>query len=55
MTSIPALDAAVMTQISQLALEQGIEVTNIDSGTDPQLKQVPFVCDRQHSCGQEGS
>ncbi len=37
-----ALDAAVMTQISQLALEQGIEVTNIDSGTDPQLKQVPL-------------
>ena len=34
--------SAVMTQISWLALEQGIEVTNIDSGTDPQLEQVPL-------------
>ena len=36
-----ATDAKVLHQVSQQALDQGVTVVNIDSGTDPQPEQVP--------------
>ena len=36
-----ATDAKVLADVSQQALDQGVTVVNIDSGTDPQPKQVP--------------
>jgi ribose transport system substrate-binding protein len=38
-----ATDAKVLHQVSDQALEQGLVVVNIDSGTNPQPKQVPVV------------
>jgi len=38
-----ATDAKVLHQVSNQALEQGLVVVNIDSGTNPQPKQVPVV------------
>jgi ribose transport system substrate-binding protein len=38
-----ATDARVLSQVSQQALEQGLTVVNIDSGTDPQPEEVPVV------------
>ena len=38
-----ATDAKVLNQVTQSALDQGLTVVNIDSGTDPQPKQVPVV------------
>ncbi len=38
-----ATDAKVLADVSQNALDQGVTVVNIDSGTDPQPKQVPVV------------
>lgn len=38
-----ATDAKVLNQVTQNALDQGLTVVNIDSGTDPQPKQVPVV------------
>ena len=38
-----ATDAKVLNQVSQSALDQGLTVVNIDSGTDPQPEQVPVV------------
>ncbi len=38
-----ATDAKVLADVSQSALDQGLTVVNIDSGTDPQPKQVPVV------------
>jgi ribose transport system substrate-binding protein len=36
-----ATDAKVLSDVSQQALDQGVTVVNIDSGTDPQPQQVP--------------
>lgn len=36
-----ATDAQVLSDVSQSALDQGLTVTNIDSGTDPQPDEVP--------------
>jgi ribose transport system substrate-binding protein len=36
-----ATDAKVLADVSQQALDQGVSVVNIDSGTDPQPEQVP--------------
>jgi ribose transport system substrate-binding protein len=36
-----ATDAKVLADVSQQALDQGVTVVNIDSGTDPQPEQVP--------------
>ncbi len=36
-----ATDAQVLADVSRNALEQGLVVTNIDSGTDPQPDEVP--------------
>lgn len=38
-----ATDAKVLADVSQNALDQGLTVVNIDSGTDPQPEQVPVV------------
>src|SRR5215218_5807790 len=38
-----ATDAKVLYQVTKQALDQGLVVVNIDSGTDPQPKQVPVV------------
>ena len=38
-----ATDAKVLSQVTQLALDQGIPVVNIDSGTDPQPESVPVL------------
>ena len=38
-----ATDAKVLADVSQTALDQGLTVVNIDSGTDPQPSQVPVV------------
>jgi ribose transport system substrate-binding protein len=38
-----ATDAKVLYQVTNQALDQGIVVVNIDSGTEPQPKQVPVV------------
>lgn len=37
-----ATDAKALVQVSKEAMDQGIPVANIDSGTDPQPKQVPL-------------
>ena len=37
-----ATDAAVLSQVTQLALDQGTVVVNIDSGTEPQPPEVPL-------------
>jgi ribose transport system substrate-binding protein len=37
-----ATDARVLSQVTQLALDHGIVVVNIDSGTDPQPEEVPL-------------
>ncbi|MBA2691989.1 MAG: substrate-binding domain-containing protein [Rubrobacter sp.] len=36
-----ATDAQVLADVSQNALDQGLVVTNIDSGTDPQPDEIP--------------
>ena len=38
-----ATDAKVLGQVTQQALDNGITVVNIDSGTDPQPKEVPVM------------
>jgi ribose transport system substrate-binding protein len=38
-----ATDAKVLAQVTQDALDNGITVVNIDSGTDPQPKEVPVM------------
>jgi ribose transport system substrate-binding protein len=38
-----ATDAKVLADVSKTALDQGVTVVNIDSGTDPQPKEVPVV------------
>ncbi len=38
-----ATDAKVLYQVSKQALDQGLVIVNIDSGTNPQPKQVPVV------------
>lgn len=38
-----ATDAKVLADVTRQALDQGLTVVNIDSGTDPQPKQVPVV------------
>jgi ribose transport system substrate-binding protein len=38
-----ATDAKVLADVSQQALDQGVTVVNIDSGTDPQPEQVPVL------------
>jgi ribose transport system substrate-binding protein len=38
-----ATDAKVLSQVTQSAMDQGLTVVNIDSGTDPQPEQVPVV------------
>jgi len=38
-----ATDAKVLSQVTRSALDQGLTVVNIDSGTDPQPEQVPVV------------
>ena len=38
-----ATDSKVLDQVSNQALEQGVVVVNIDSGTSPQPKEVPVV------------
>jgi ribose transport system substrate-binding protein len=38
-----ATDAKVLYQVTKQALDQGLVIVNIDSGTDPQPKQVPVV------------
>ena len=38
-----ATDAKVLNQVTKQALDQGLTVVNIDSGTDPQPKKVPVV------------
>ncbi len=38
-----ATDAKVLADVSQTALDQGLTVVNVDSGTDPQPSQVPVV------------
>ncbi|CAN5876526.1 ABC transporter substrate-binding protein [soil metagenome] len=38
-----ATDAKVLYQVTEQALNQGLTVVNIDSGTEPQPKQVPVV------------
>jgi ribose transport system substrate-binding protein len=38
-----ATDAKVLGQVTQAALDNGITVVNIDSGTDPQPKEVPIM------------
>ena len=37
-----ATDAAVLSQVTQLALDQGTVVVNMDSGTEPQPAEVPL-------------
>jgi ribose transport system substrate-binding protein len=37
-----ATDAKVLANVSQQALDQGLTVVNIDSGTDPQPSEVPI-------------
>jgi ribose transport system substrate-binding protein len=37
-----ATDARVLSQVTQLALDHGIVVVNIDSGTEPQPEEVPL-------------
>src|ERR671917_2460297 len=38
-----ATDAKVLSQVTDLALSQGIPVVNIDSGTEPQPPDVPVM------------
>jgi ribose transport system substrate-binding protein len=38
-----ATDAKVLYQVTKQALDQGLVVVNIDSGTEPQPKEVPVV------------
>ncbi len=50
-----ATDAKVLADVSQNALDQGVTVVNIDSGTDPQPKQVPVVATDNVAAAEEAT
>jgi ribose transport system substrate-binding protein len=50
-----ATDAKVLADVSQNALDQGVTVVNIDSGTDPQPKQVPVVATDNVTAAEEAT
>src|ERR687894_975333 len=50
-----ATDAKVLADVSQNALDQGVTVVNIDSGTDPQPEQVPVVATDNVAAAEEAT
>jgi ribose transport system substrate-binding protein len=50
-----ATDAKVLADVSQNALDQGVTVVNVDSGTDPQPKQVPVVATDNVAAAEEAT
>ncbi|MDQ3429852.1 MAG: substrate-binding domain-containing protein [Actinomycetota bacterium] len=50
-----ATDAKVLADVSENALDQGVTVVNIDSGTDPQPKQVPVVATDNVAAAEEAT
>ena len=50
-----ATDAKVLADVTQNALDQGLTVVNIDSGTDPQPKQVPVVATDNVAAAEEAT
>lgn len=50
-----ATDAQVLAQVSQQALDQGITVVNIDSGTDPQPDEVPVFATDNVAAAEEAT
>lgn len=50
-----ATDAKVLADVSQNALDQGLTVINIDSGTDPQPEQVPVVATDNVAAAEEAT
>ncbi len=49
-----ATDAQVLADVSQSALDQGIDVVNIDSGTEPQPEEVPVFATDNVRAAEEG-
>jgi ribose transport system substrate-binding protein len=50
-----ATDAKVLADVSRNALDQGVTVVNIDSGTDPQPQQVPVVATDNVAAAEEAT
>jgi ribose transport system substrate-binding protein len=50
-----ATDAKVLADVSRNALDQGLTVVNIDSGTDPQPEQVPVVATDNVAAAEEAT
>ncbi len=50
-----ATDAKVLADVSESALDQGLTVVNIDSGTDPQPKQVSVVATDNVAAAEEAT
>lgn len=50
-----ATDARVLADVSQNALDQGVTVVNIDSGTDPQPDRVPVVATDNVAAAEEAT
>jgi ribose transport system substrate-binding protein len=50
-----ATDAKVLADVSQNALDQGVTVVNIDSGTDPQPEQIPVVATDNVAAAEEAT
>lgn len=49
-----ATDAQVLADVSRSALDQGIDVVNIDSGTDPQPEEIPVFATDNVRAAEEG-
>jgi len=49
-----ATDAQVLADVSQSALDQGIDVVNIDSGTEPQPDEIPVFATNNVRAAEEG-
>jgi ribose transport system substrate-binding protein len=50
-----ATDAKVLSQVTQQALDQGLTVVNVDSGTDPQPAEVPVMATDNVTAAEEAT